>query len=268
MRDNPILERSGQGPPMLSRGLFASFVMTSAVFAATSAAAQSPGPELIYTPITPCRAFDTEAPGAGGRIRANKTRNFQITGTTGFDTQGGQANGCGVPASAAAVALQLTAVHPAADGHFTAFAAGAAKPDAESMVYLESTSVSSGVTAPLGAGRLGLFSRKAAGAKGTITGYYAPQLVAHIGAEGQILAGTSRVLNAERILLGGYRITFDRDVRNCIPILTVDGVDTTAFIDTSVEFPRGWAQIGVRMLAYTEFGRNYDNAPFRLVVHC
>src|SRR5437667_8121983 len=72
--------------------------------------------DLVYTPVTPCRIIDTRATGAGGPIVPGVQRDFLVSGTTGFDTQGGTAGGCGIPDGATAAMLNLVVVKPAGAG--------------------------------------------------------------------------------------------------------------------------------------------------------
>src|SRR5262245_22785889 len=52
--------------------------------------------DLVYTPVTACRVFDTRLT-AEGRIAPGATRDFLIAGMQGFTAQGGAYGGCGVP---------------------------------------------------------------------------------------------------------------------------------------------------------------------------
>jgi hypothetical protein len=56
--------------------------------------------DLVYTPVTPCRIIDTRPPGAGGALAPGAPRDFHVAGTAGFDTQGGNAGGCGIALAA------------------------------------------------------------------------------------------------------------------------------------------------------------------------
>ena len=61
------------------------------------------GPELVYTPIVPCRIVDTRY-GAGGRLALGDTRNWLSTNPGGnFVGQGGSSTNCGIPVKAGAV---------------------------------------------------------------------------------------------------------------------------------------------------------------------
>jgi hypothetical protein len=79
--------------------------------------------DLVYTPVTPCRAFDTRT--AGGALGpGGLPRSFVVAGTDGFEAQGGKAGGCGVPLGpATAVVLNLVAVDPSGMGHLRAWPA-------------------------------------------------------------------------------------------------------------------------------------------------
>ena len=65
--------------------------------------------DLVYTPVAPCRSFDTRT--SGGIIAAGTERNFYVAG------------GCNVPyGPATAVMINLTAVDPVATGNLKAWA--------------------------------------------------------------------------------------------------------------------------------------------------
>ncbi len=67
-----------------------------------SEAARAGGPYSFY-PLTPCRVVDTRnavGPQGGPALSANTVRNFTIIGV----------NGCGVPATAKAAAMNVTAI--------------------------------------------------------------------------------------------------------------------------------------------------------------
>lgn len=88
---------------------------------------QVPPPSgALYVPITPCRIFDTRVTGAGGRLSGS--RSILVTGTTGFEAQGGKAGGCGIPAGTVAVEASITAVAPAAAGRLRVSPVGGTTP--------------------------------------------------------------------------------------------------------------------------------------------
>lgn len=80
------------------------------------------GSDLVYTPVTPCRVFDTRV--SGGALDPEVPRSFLVAGTERFEGQGGNAGGCGVPLGpATAVVLNLVAVAPSGNGNLRAWAA-------------------------------------------------------------------------------------------------------------------------------------------------
>ena len=94
--------------------------------------------DLVYTPVTPCRLFDTRpSQGGTGPIAAAGTKHFRIWGQSSYAVQGGSPTNCGITASSstAAVALNVTVVTPAAGGFVTAFPFGAALPTAATVNF-------------------------------------------------------------------------------------------------------------------------------------
>jgi hypothetical protein len=68
--------------------------------------------DLVYTPVNPCRIIDTRV--AGGALTGGTpgpTRQFKVAGSAGFDAQGGNVSGCGVPIGATAVLVNFVAVN-------------------------------------------------------------------------------------------------------------------------------------------------------------
>lgn len=77
--------------------------------------------DLVYTPVTPCRVFDTR-PTNTGMLNPNAPRDFLVAGD-GLAAQGGHPAGCGVPLGpATAVVVNLAVVNATGGGHLTAWA--------------------------------------------------------------------------------------------------------------------------------------------------
>ncbi len=79
---------------------------------------------LLYTPVTPCRVFDTRN-SVAGILAGDTQRKFFIAGegTTRFTNQGGNSGGCGIPfGSATAVMINFAAVTPTGAGNLRAWA--------------------------------------------------------------------------------------------------------------------------------------------------
>jgi hypothetical protein len=70
-------------------------------------------PGASYFAVTPCRTLDTRTTTP---LAAGETRVITLTGT------------CGIPASALAVALNVTVAQPQAEGHLTVYPADQAQP--------------------------------------------------------------------------------------------------------------------------------------------
>ena len=237
--------------------LSAAIVGLSACACATGAQAQNPS-DLIYSRVKPCRIFDTTKT---TRIPASSGRSFLISGPGDFAPQGGTAAGCGVPASAQAVTLNITAINAAAAGSLTA------------MGYTQTVAAMTlryPVGAPEGAGgivdltqsRITLKTTNTVNAIGDVTGYFAPQLRAYVNTDGTLAAG-SRVVSSARAGVGSYYVAFDRNVRGCVPNVNADiGAKTaSAFISPNNN------TADVYVTTFDAAGNPIDYY-FNLTVHC
>jgi len=190
--------------------------------AAVDAAAQTPfiPPETTFTPLTPCRAFDTRLGARPARIPANSARAFRINGATGFVEQGGKDGGCGVPDWASAVALSISAFPANKSSTLVAWSGQGAKPAAASMSYGTqlNTSLVTSQTFMFGVA-IGL-NGPAADVAGDVVGYFAPKMWGVIGENGVVVKNSGRVVSASIQITGNYRVIFDRDITACVVTAT------------------------------------------------
>ena len=94
----------------------------------------------FYT-VTPCRIADTRLPAGpygGPALSGLASRSFVI------------ANQCGVPASARSVSVNITVTQPTADGHLTAFPAGAFPPQTSVINFRAGQTRANNTTLALG----------------------------------------------------------------------------------------------------------------------
>ena len=93
--------------------------------------------DLVFTPLPPCRMFDTRS--VGGQIASGSTRSFDtypFGSNTTFTYQGGSAAGnCGVSPDAAAVVINIAAPLPSVGGFLTVFPYGTIRPMASNLDY-------------------------------------------------------------------------------------------------------------------------------------
>jgi hypothetical protein len=127
---------------------------TTAKAAAAAATLGDPQSDLIFVPVTPCRIIDTRL--AGGAIAANSMRSFLVTGSTGFEGQGGKSGGCGIPQGAstplaAAVVINFVAVGPQGPGDMRAWPFGQTKPLAAVLNYanVPGLNIANGIVVPI-----------------------------------------------------------------------------------------------------------------------
>ena len=114
----------------------------------------APSPASFYT-VTPCRLVDTRTaagPFGGPALAAGQTRSFDLP----------QA-GCGVPADARAVALNVTAVGATAPGTLTLFPGTGAAPGTTTVVFRASTTRANNSVMGLAGGVLSVTSGATSG---------------------------------------------------------------------------------------------------------
>jgi hypothetical protein len=100
-------------------------------------------PARDFFTLAPCRLFDTReatGPTGGAPLTCGTDRTFTIVGGT-----------CGVPASAKAVSLNVTAVGSTAQGNVRLYAAGAPAPLASNLNYTAGQNRANNAVAPLSA---------------------------------------------------------------------------------------------------------------------
>jgi M6 family metalloprotease-like protein len=110
-------------------------------------------PTLFYT-ATPCRLLDSRepAPWGGTPLAAGQERSLGVRGV------------CGVPTTATAVSLNVTAVSPTTNGHLRLFPAGASVPTPSTVNFVAGVTRANNAIVGLGAGgALAIYSGQAAG---------------------------------------------------------------------------------------------------------
>lgn len=172
-------------------------------------------PEMVYTALPQCRLFNTKP---SGLITKGGFATFHVSGTAGFEVQNGHPGGCGVPASAAVVALTLTTSDTVGDGSVSVFPAGPAGNPPADMWSFNGKNIASLINAQLGTN--GSVAIRAKGAAtnviGDVTGYFAPQIQANINADGTIRTRTTRILSVTKGDPGAYSVFIDRDSGTCV----------------------------------------------------
>jgi hypothetical protein len=124
-----------------------------------SGAPTTPG---SFKSLSPSRLLDTRNTSA---VRPDSAVTFQVAGVNG------------IPASVAAVVFNLTVTQTRSVGFVTAYAAGAARPNASNLNFSTGQTVPNLVTVPVGAnGRVALFNRSSGSAHliADVAGYYLP----------------------------------------------------------------------------------------------
>lgn len=143
--------------------------------AVVSDAAATPARGLSYNTVVPCRVLDTR--NNSSRINAWSFLDLHVTGSE-FTLQGGAPHECGVPVTAAAVVVNITAIAPAGPGFLTAYPAGSARPPSSSLNYHSNDVRANEVAVPLSqetTPRITLYSNNSVDVAVDVVGYFASQ---------------------------------------------------------------------------------------------
>ncbi|WP_076259221.1 hypothetical protein [Intrasporangium flavum] len=181
-----------------------------------------PNPMAVYVPLKNCRAVATAT--AGGKIPNGATRDFQMTGTTGFTTQGGTSGGCGVPSYATAVSARVTSTAADANGAFIAYPTGTPVGQG-TLYYAKGVNVTTGANLQIGTGGKVTVKNVLGPAHLAIdvNGYFAPQIQAHIELDGTLTSATPLVTSSSRPGTGVFVANVARDVSACAAHADPDG---------------------------------------------
>lgn len=176
--------------------------------------------EDVFVPLDPCRFIDTRS--GGGQLAANSSRNFFVTGTTGFLGQGGKSGGCGIPSAAKAVVFSITSVNTTGNGRLVGYPTGSAVPNSTTLSYHSGDKDTSAGTVKLGSG--GKMSIKNFDFKTDIVvdvaGYYVPPIEGMVAPDGSLYNNNGRLVSAVRNSTGNFTVTVDKDVTYCSPTVT------------------------------------------------
>lgn len=242
--------------------------LTQAVPNAVPVPAFAPNPQSqVFHTVAPCRIVDTRL--AGGRLTKGTSRDFVVSGNTGFAAQGGAAAGCGIPTTATAVSFSIVAVNPSTSGYLTAWPVGVTRPLASVLNYVKGTTANTGQMVSIKSGAnpaLSVYS-----GSGTVDvvidvyGYVEPQTHLIILADGRVWYGNAT--HATNLIhtagSGSYTLTFDRSLTGCNVIATDNG-------DQTVRAAPGWGGNSLTVTTYKESGGTFTQGDqsFQIFIAC
>ncbi|MDP9435145.1 MAG: hypothetical protein M3P93_08135, partial [Actinomycetota bacterium] len=167
----------------------------------------------LYHPGTPARLLDTRTPDGGGRVSDQETRSLVVRGRGG------------VPSTATAAVLNVTAVGPSASG-FVAVAPAGTPRGTSSVNYAAGETVPNRVVTGLSSdGRVDLFVAGATHVLVDVVGWYAP---ASVGGGSGLHALTPSRLVDSRSGTGTPRLPFGAQVTRDVQVTGVAGVPAGA----------------------------------------
>jgi hypothetical protein len=223
--------------------------------------------ESVFVPMTPCRIVNTQ--NSAGNIDAGELRSYKTNGNT--SEQGGAAS-CGIPTSATALELSVSAVSAQGPGYLRVHPAGVATPTATFLNYGPAQNITNAGTVSIrpGANQTNLSVRAYEADTHVVIdvlGYYVSELFAVVDAPGTLARGNG-VVSVANPFSGVYDLVFDRNVSGCTYLVSPGGTganQTTAY-DVAASRLDGNAN-GVRVQTKDPGGLNTDE-PFHLVVDC
>jgi hypothetical protein len=197
--------------------------------------------------------------------------NFIVRGNTGFEEQGGNSGGCGVPKSATAVAASISSTDIGGTGYFRIWPYGQSEPDIPMANYQFGPVTSTGATVKLGINPDAAFdisvtaNGSPAGLAMDVFGYYEPQIHLIVLADGTIWYGNNTHLTKFTHTAGtaAYTFVFDRSLAGCSVIADGNG---DAYVRTSATWSGSSLSVG------TYFSSNgvltaHDES-FQIVISC
>ncbi|HEX7134615.1 MAG TPA: hypothetical protein VF228_18725 [Iamia sp.] len=224
--------------------------------------------ESMFVPITPCRIVNTQ--NSAGDIDAGELRSYKTNGNT--SEQGGAA-ACGIPASATALELSVSAVSAKGPGYLRVHPAGVATPTATFLNYGPGQNLTNAGTVQVrpGANVTNLSVRAFESDTHVVIdalGYYVTDLFAVVDTGANAASRGNGVVSVANPFSGIYDVVFDRNVSGCAhlaaPAQPGSGVNTSYDVSAS---PLSGNANGVRIQTFSDTGLAQDRS-FTLVVDC
>ncbi|HEY3736354.1 MAG TPA: hypothetical protein VGL26_02835 [Jatrophihabitans sp.] len=224
----------------------------------------APVSQTEYVALSPCRLADSRLSPAG-KFTRNSTRVLQITGTTGFSTQGGAATGCGVPAKASAVVLSFTTVNSSGQGRLVVYPSGVSEPNSTALTYYKNVKISGEVTSKLGADgtiRVKNVSLTATDIATDVVGYYTTPIAVAVSTTGTILSSSPQITSVLKTDVGQYQVFTSTNVLDCVATATAQ--------DSSYTISAYTDQFTDRVEVYVKKASDgtYVDSAFALAVTC
>lgn len=223
---------------------------------AAAAAPIDTSTEAKYTAITPCRIVDTRL--GGGALTGGSPRSFVAASSTSLAAQGGNAAGCGIPASAVAIQANVVAVAGAGSGYLKVYPFGATVPTASYLNFRDGKAIANGGAITLdtsGAKHFTVLASRTTHVVIDVSGYFIKPMFAHVSSAAS-LADQSRVSLASKLSTGSYEVDFDRDVSKCSYSVTPFTNDAIGGVEPRFGAPDGvfvYFQDSTQTLVDTEF---------------
>lgn len=231
-----------------------------------------------FRAVPPCRIVNTNLSSEGAIVK-NTTREFYaIYDPFGFPDQGGTSGNCGIPNTATAVLMNVTAASPQGSGNLRAWAWGGDEPPASLVNFTKGVNIANAATVDICRDELntsGLclldFYVRASNATTHVVidvmGYYEGPIAANVYADGSLAAASLALESIEKNSLGDYFLTFDRDVSSCAVEATLN-THSTGFVTGEVSVGRALTSDFALWVYTSNSAGSAADLPFTVVVNC
>jgi hypothetical protein len=225
--------------------------------------------------LTPCRIVDTRRTTAGP-IAANTSRDFFGIGP--LTDQGASLDDCGLPVTATAFVLNITATSPRGRGELRVWPFGGPVPLASLVSFRTGTSIANAATVAICRDpAFGLcpefdFTVRSSNAATDVAidvmGYFEGPMSVKVNADGTPFATSFSVDSVSWLATGTYEVTFDRDITECTTVATIDGHDGELVLGGQVTVTPSSANANAVQIATFDYSGAWVGLPFSLVVSC
>lgn len=231
-----------------------------------------------FRAVPPCRIVNTNLSSEGAIVK-NTTRDFfAIFDVFGFPDQGGTSGNCGIPNTATAVLMNVTAASPQGSGNLRAWAWSGDQPSASLVNFTKGVNIANAATVEICRNELnsgGLcsydFSVRASNATTHVVidvmGYYEGPIAANVYADGSLAAASLALESIEKNFAGDYLLTFDRDVSSCAVEATLS-THSTGFVTGEVSVGRALTSDFAVWVYTSNSAGSAADLPFTVVVNC
>ncbi|MFZ9629209.1 MAG: hypothetical protein ACO3C1_07635 [Ilumatobacteraceae bacterium] len=225
--------------------------------------------------LTPCRIVDTSKTPAGA-LAANTSRDFFGIGK--LTDQGASVDDCGLPNTATAFLLNVTAASPQGTGNLRVWPWGETMPETSLVNFRKGVNIANAtavaICRDIANGLCPEFdfsvraSNSATNVVIDVMGYYEGPMMVKVNDDGTPYATSFSVDSIGVISSGSYEVIFDRDVTSCTASAVIESQGIGMVFGGQITVaPRMDNPNGIYVATF-DYAGTWTDMPFSLVVNC